>query len=149
MLSWFLINLKNYIHKGEYSLQNSTTWLLARFFLNWSYRISLLIDVGSGTGNLTKELEQYVDCEKIIGLDNSQAMNKYAQDNYGSENIVFTYGDICEPLEQLVLHLNKPAGSCDVVTSIYCLHWVSNQKSAIENISSLLKPGNSWHQNWL
>lgn len=104
-------------------------------------KVSLLLDVGSGTGNLTKEFEKYIDCEKIVGVDISKKMNEYAQDNYGSKSIEFKYGDICEPLDELVLHLDTAPCTFDVVTSIYCLHWVSNQQTAINNISSMLKPG--------
>lgn len=106
--------------------------------------MELLIDVGCGSGNITQDIAQSINCDHILGLDLSDKMIEYANRTYSNDQIQFTIADICDEWDKLYKSIDVVEGQADIVTSIYCLHWVSNQKRAMDNIHRMLKPGKKW-----
>lgn len=96
-----------------------------------------VLDIGCGNGYTTKIISPLVS--EIIGMDYSDEMIKRANKNYrpNKKKAIFKVGD--------VLSLNSSTlGLFDVVISERCLinlkDW-NDQKKAITNIATVLKPG--------
>lgn len=77
-----------------------------------------------------------------LGIDLSESMIEYAVKTYKNEKLDFRKGDICDEWDNLRRSTGIQPGEVDIVTSIYCLHWVSDQEKAMRNIEKMLKPGN-------
>ncbi|XP_053958666.1 juvenile hormone acid O-methyltransferase-like [Anastrepha ludens] len=97
-----------------------------------------LIDIGSGPGSVLMEFVYPLlphKFEAMWGTDLSEPMMDFACRNYGNtERTHFEVLDIT--CTQLPEHLR---GQFDHVTSSYCLHWVKDQKRALQNIHQLLR----------
>ncbi|XP_037960893.1 juvenile hormone acid O-methyltransferase [Teleopsis dalmanni] len=98
-----------------------------------------LIDIGCGSGDVLIDFVyplMPVNFEQLLGTDISAKMIAYARKCYADfERTKFKILDIgCEKIPS---ELN---GCFDHVTSFYCLHWVQNQKQALQNIFKLLRP---------
>lgn len=91
-----------------------------------------LLDIGCGAGDVLVELllpKLHENYTEVIGVDISQEMVKYANENYRSQFLKFFKVDIQSDF--LSLKANKGAlraESVDFITSFYCLHWIQNQR---------------------
>lgn len=95
-------------------------------YFNWRFDGSYaLLDIGCGPGDVLYDLvlPKIPINTKVIGVDISKDMIKYANENYGNENLSFYKMDIedtnVSPLQ---------ANSFNLITSFYCLHWIQNQR---------------------
>ncbi|XP_004518574.1 juvenile hormone acid O-methyltransferase [Ceratitis capitata] len=97
-----------------------------------------IIDVGSGSGNVLMENIYPLfppNFDEVMSTDCSEKMVEFARKNYGeTERAIFEVLDIaCKEIPE---HLN---GRFDHVLSFYCLHWVQDQRLALENMNKLLR----------
>uniref|UniRef100_A0A1A9VS52 Methyltransf_12 domain-containing protein n=1 Tax=Glossina austeni TaxID=7395 RepID=A0A1A9VS52_GLOAU len=99
-----------------------------------------LIDIGSGSGDVLKDFIYPLmprNFARLVGSDISSIMCNYARQIFKAEpRCDFRVLDIATG-EKLPDDLK---GQFDHVTSFYCLHWVQNQRQALENIYQLLRP---------
>ncbi len=96
-----------------------------------------LLDVGCGTGRTTHLFAQHLPKGSIIGIDSSEDMITFAQEQYGSEkNIDFQVVDASR-LE----YDNK----FDRVISFFCLQWLKEKQEGINGIAHALKKGGRSH----
>ncbi|XP_015791747.1 juvenile hormone acid O-methyltransferase-like [Tetranychus urticae] len=112
---------------------------LEKDFKNVSPKV--IVDIGCGTGNITQMIYSSFPDSRIIGFDCSEKMIEFAREKYSTSNLNFNCGNICAEWEELSVNLDIEAESVDVVTSTFCLHWVTNTAKAMENINKMLKPG--------
>ncbi|KAH6940096.1 hypothetical protein HPB50_024716 [Hyalomma asiaticum] len=98
-----------------------------------------ILDVGCGTGDFTRDilLPSSLPCEKIIGVDSSPDMIKYADRYSAHEKIEYQQLDIGRNVSEFLGHY----GQFDRVYSFYCLQWIKDEGAALKNIASLLSPG--------
>jgi trans-aconitate 2-methyltransferase len=90
-----------------------------------------VLDVGCGDGKLTAFFASNLPHAHIVGCDVSPSMIEYALGHYVGPNLNF----IVKNAENLDFE-----DQFDTVVSFNCLHWIKNQKRAIEQISNILKP---------
>lgn len=93
-----------------------------------------ILDIGCGDGKITAQIAERVPQGQVIGVDKSQAMISLAQGSFSKShypNLSFQQQDACSL---------KLKGAFDLVTSFSCLHWIKNQRLALENICKYLKP---------
>ncbi len=91
-----------------------------------------ILDVGSGTGNVTAELARLVPRGHVTGLDASQSMVNFASQNHRIDNMTYRQQDILDLSDK---------ERFDVIVSFWTLSWVNNQSLALSNIVRSLKPG--------
>lgn len=107
---------------------------------NWD--TGSLLDIGCGSGDvtleiITKVLPEYF--ERLVGVDLSEEMIRFARDHNSHPCISFEQLDIGLELEKQKLRDIEPF---DHITSFNCLHWVtSGQPTTVANMFNLLKPG--------
>jgi SAM-dependent methyltransferase len=88
------------------------------------------LDVGCGTGGLTRELRRVVP--QVTGVDRDERSITAARSQAGSAGIEYLLGDVLElPLE---------LGSFGLVTSVASLHHM-NATAALTRMRDLLRPG--------
>jgi trans-aconitate 2-methyltransferase len=87
-----------------------------------------VVDLGCGTGELTRELHESLDAEETLGIDNSETMLLKAG-SFGGAMLRFERGDI----EAFVV--DKPF---DLIFSNAALHWVPNHESLFTRLASFL-----------
>lgn len=95
-----------------------------------------VLDIGSGTGELTYQLaKQVTPSGKVFAIEPDEERLKVAKENTPVEitNIDW-YQSTIELFDDL------PPNSIDVAYSNYVLHWASDKQAALFNIYSLLKP---------
>lgn len=87
-----------------------------------------VLDLGCGTGELTRHLHDHLHAEETLGIDNSETM-LLKSSAFGSELLRFEKGDI----EALVT--DRPY---DLVFSNAALQWVANHDSLFARLASFL-----------
>ena len=89
-----------------------------------------VVDLGCGTGELTRDLHAHLDAEETIGIDNSETM-LLKSSAFGGEMLRFEQGDI----EAFVA--DRPF---DLIFSNAALHWVNDHASLLQRLTSFLAP---------
>ena len=100
---------------------------------------STLLDIGCGSGDVLVEIilpKVSNDFSKVVGVDISKEMTKYANDNYENKFLKFLKLDIESDFlspEKTDKRITTAMGqirpeSFNFITSFYCLHWIQNQR---------------------
>jgi trans-aconitate 2-methyltransferase len=90
-----------------------------------------VVDLGCGTGELTRELHETLGAEETMGIDNSETMLLKAG-SFGGEMLHFENGDI----EAFVT--DKPF---DLIFSNAALHWVPDHEQLFTRLTRFLSAG--------
>lgn len=89
------------------------------------------VDLGCGSGELTRELHERTGAAETLGVDSSQAMlAKCAA--HGGGGVRFERGDIAA---------FAPAEPFDLVFSNAALHWVPDHRALLARLTQAVKPG--------
>ena len=88
-----------------------------------------VVDLGCGTGELTKQLADTLPNSSVLGLDSSHEMLEKAK-QYASPNLRFEYGDQTEL-----------SSAWDVIFSNAALQWSENHQDLIPALFGKLKNG--------
>lgn len=88
-----------------------------------------VVDLGCGTGELTRRLADELPGSEVVGIDSSPEMLERAREQ-AREGLRFELGTI-----------EKVEGEWDLVFSHAAIHWVDDQRSLVARLLSLLKPG--------
>jgi trans-aconitate 2-methyltransferase len=87
-----------------------------------------VVDLGCGTGELTRLLHEHLDAEETLGIDSSETMLLKSQ-SFGSTMLRFERGDI----EAFVT--DRPY---DLIFSNAALHWVPDHEQLLTRLTSFL-----------
>jgi trans-aconitate 2-methyltransferase len=90
-----------------------------------------VVDLGCGTGELTRELHELLPAEETVGIDNSETMLLKAG-SFGGAMLRFERGDI----EAFVTE--RPF---DLIFSNAALHWVPDHERLLGRLTSFLAAG--------
>ncbi|EGI57813.1 PREDICTED: uncharacterized protein LOC105153364 [Acromyrmex echinatior] len=130
--------VEDYISSGSNMQRRDAQDVIDEFNCELSNMRGKCLDIGSGPGNITKELLLPIlphDAE-IVGVDISEAMVNYASQKYSDEKrLSFVILDIETselPSDQVEQY--------DNVVSFYCLHWCDDIWRALQNMYKLLRP---------
>jgi trans-aconitate 2-methyltransferase len=96
-----------------------------------------VVDLGCGTGKLTRTLHERLDAVTTVGLDRSESMLAAMRDQPQPQGLRFAVGRI----EALVTEPSPAARAWDLVFSNAALHWVDDHERLIGQIAALLAPG--------
>lgn len=91
------------------------------------------VDLGAGTGELTRTLHQTLACRATTGVDSSPAMLDKAR-AFAGEGLSFIEGDLASFGE-------GQQGSFDLVFSNAAIHWTPNHPALLARLRALLAPG--------
>lgn len=89
-----------------------------------------IVDLGCGTGDLTRVAHERLGARETLGVDASDAMLARAAANAGN-GVSFRRGDLSAPLE----------GAFDVVLSNAAIHWVPDHEALLARLASLVSAG--------
>ncbi|CAO1315914.1 unnamed protein product [Diamesa serratosioi] len=147
-------NAKLY-HKSNALQKRDAKQILDEFshLFNWrSDGTDSLLDIGSGAGDVLVECiipKMPKNFAKVIGIDISEEMTRYANEKYQNKHVDFYKVDIASDFltseliyfdeKKSFLSQSMELGNYDFITSFYCLHWIHNQSQTISNIYKLLK----------
>ncbi|XP_053630408.2 juvenile hormone acid O-methyltransferase [Cherax quadricarinatus] len=107
--------------------------------MEWKEDGETVLDVGCGSGDVTRNLlvPLLPQVKQVVGVDLSQEMVTYASKTFHHDSINFHQLDI----ERAVQPRQVFPDGFTKVFSFYCLHWVQEQRSCLNNIYQLLQPG--------
>jgi trans-aconitate 2-methyltransferase len=88
-----------------------------------------VVDLGCGTGELTRELHERLAAEETIGIDSSESMLRKAKP---TDTLHFEFGDIENFTSE------RPF---DLIFSNAALHWVPDHEALFARLVALLTPG--------
>jgi trans-aconitate 2-methyltransferase len=91
-----------------------------------------VVDLGCGTGNLTRLLHLTVNAAETLGIDRSDRMLDVARSGPPEPGLRFQAGTI----ESFEGH-----GEYDLIFSNAAFHWISDHESLLRRLSAALKPG--------
>ena len=92
------------------------------------------VDLGCGTGELTRVLHEQVGAAETVGIDSSASMFGQAG-AFAGGGLSFAAGDIAE------VDLDRTGGPVDVVFANAALQWVPDHEAVLERWVGLLCPG--------
>jgi len=109
----------------------------------------IVVDIGCGSGNVTKILCKSLSPKKLLASDFDAQMVSYAKNNSSDERIEYFVQDISVPFENLDERLKNLEGKVDLVWSNRVLHWIPEElkERAVKTIARLLKPGGRSYVN--
>ena len=90
-----------------------------------------VVDLGCGTGELTRLLHQTLNASQTLGLDSSAAMLAKSQ-GFAIDGLRFEQRDIGEFTAE---------GGFDLIFSNAALHWLQDHQSLLARLTAALKPG--------
>jgi len=90
-----------------------------------------IVDLGCGTGELTRSLHERTGAADTLGLDSSQAMLERSAEHAG-EGLAFELGDIAAW---------TPSEPVDLVFSNAALHWIDEHDELFARLTDFLSPG--------
>ncbi len=90
-----------------------------------------ILDIGCGPGNITAHIAENISNGSIIGIDTSPEMITFAKQHYkDKKNISFQVADVTKITYQETF---------DMVVAFFCLHWITDQKTALQKMVQSLK----------
>ena len=92
-----------------------------------------VVDLGCGTGELTRHLHRHLSARETLGFDSSEAMLEKAR-AWAGDGLRFEKRDI-------LAFADDPGGPWDVVFSNAALHWVSGHEPLLKKLTLALDPG--------
>jgi trans-aconitate 2-methyltransferase len=90
-----------------------------------------VVDLGCGTGELTRALHERTGASATLGIDSSEAMLAKSRAHAGG-GLSFELGDIAHWM---------PAEPADLVFSNAALHWVDDHAELFARLTAALRPG--------
>lgn len=106
--------------------------LLARVHRRPGMRV---VDLGCGTGKLTRTLHEQLAARETVGVDRSDSMLAETRVDAQPEGLSFRTGTI----ESFVNETSRP-GTWDLVFSNAALHWVDDHDTLIPRLAAALAP---------
>jgi ubiquinone/menaquinone biosynthesis C-methylase UbiE len=97
-------------------------------YFNWRWDGSdALLDIGCGAGDVLYDfvLPKIPINTKVVGVDISKEMIKYANEHYGNNNEYLTFYRM--DIEDSKVSPLQP-NSFNFITSFYALHWIQKQR---------------------
>ena len=109
--------------------------LIAKEFLNWLSvpDESTWLDIGCGTGTLTKLILERCNPQKVIAIDQSEKFISYNQNLINNPSVLFKVG-LAESLEMGV-------NTVDAAVSGLVLNFVQDPKAAVAEMLRITRPG--------
>lgn len=123
-------------------LRDNESEILQKYskMINWrTDKRDSLLDIGCAGGDITNDLIMPLLPEtftRVVGVDVSETMVQFANENYGNSKVSFEKLNIGDEISEF-LKRHEPF---DHVVSFLCLHLIPDQKTAMKNIYKLLKP---------
>ena len=90
-----------------------------------------ILDLGCGTGELTREMHRHFKAQKTHGVDSSDAMLERSKES-AEPGVTFARGNIEDTAED---------GAWDLVLSNAALHWVADHERVLARLTKALAPG--------
>jgi trans-aconitate 2-methyltransferase len=90
-----------------------------------------VVDLGCGTGELTRALHERTGASSTVGLDSSQAMLRRSAEHAGG-GLTFELGDIADW---------APSRPVDLIFSNAALHWIDDHDELLTRLTGVLLPG--------
>jgi trans-aconitate 2-methyltransferase len=94
-----------------------------------------VVDLGCGTGKLTRALHEQLAARETVGVDRSDSMLAAAHDGAPLPGLSFQSGTI----ESFVTQTSSPA-PWDLILSNAALHWVDDHPTLIPRLAAALAP---------
>jgi len=94
-----------------------------------------IVDLGCGTGTLTRTLHEQLAAHETIGLDRSDSMLARSRVEVQPEGLSFRTGTIESFVSQM-----SPLPTWDLIFSNAALHWVEDHETLIPRLAALLAP---------
>lgn len=129
---WDAKLVRSYVHNSE--LQRRWAMSYVAPYLKLIKGNEQILDFGCGDGRITADISKFVPTGSVLGIDLSQSMIDWAQKQYHASdypNLMFQIGSFLEPNLQTQF---------DLIVSFCALLHCSNQKQALTNLGTLLKP---------
>ena len=96
------------------------------------YEGSTVLDLGCGTGYLTKVLSECIGPKgKIVAVDPDRERLEIAREKYSSSNIEYIQAD----------DQSFPAGEYNIIFSNLVIHWIDDKKAVFHRVYANLRPG--------
>lgn len=122
-------------HRAEWALRRQSFYRLRRYFQK---RVGdgLVLDLGCGSGWLTRYLSNWLAC-KTLGLDINEAELQQAARLCAESNCVFAYGDI--------FAIDFPANTFQYIILNSVIQYFESLERLLKRLLILLKPGGEIH----
>jgi len=127
-ISW---DAKDYFYHSEFQEQCAHE-VIAKLDLRGSEHI---LDIGCGDGRSTAEIARQLQQGRILGIDASEEMIRFARNGYPAEkypNLSFAVADA-----QVLEYRDE----FDVIFSNAALHWIKDHHPVLKGIFQALRPG--------
>ena len=98
--------------------------------------IDIALDIGCGSGNITRLLKENVNIDLLVGLDVDKLMVDFANIENSNDGLHFVCQDFGKELDEWQ-EIKELKGRVSLVFSNACLHWIKDVDVVVENIAKL------------
>ena len=108
-----------------------------------------MLDIGCGTGNVTKELLKEFDINHIYAVDVDQELLNLAKENHPNEKVTYLRQDFDNQWDDLIPELKALEGKVSLVFTNFAINWIRNKSFLVANIYRFLAKGGKFYANIL
>ena len=101
--------------------------------------IDIALDIGCGSGNITRLLKKSINIDLIYGSDVDQSMIDFAGEDKTTDGLRFVCQDFGKDFAECPT-LKSLEGKVSLVFSNYCFQWIEDIDAVVDNISRLCAP---------
>ncbi|CCU55633.1 unknown similar to AMEV004 [Choristoneura biennis entomopoxvirus] len=116
----------NYVNISNFQYNNAINFISKINFNNNS-----VLDIGCGDGKITYYISN-ISNNKVLGIDKSNILIKYAENNYINNNLNFKNVDILSSNITNII-----TDKYNTIVSFFCIPWIKNKNIAFSNIAKL------------
>ena len=100
-----------------------------------------VIDIGSGTGNITQFLAAQIEHAKIYGIDVDPNMIGFAEQSLKTDNIQYIMTDLSGEWNSIDPKIKRLEGKVSMIFSNMCISLIREKSIFVENLKKLMSNG--------
>ena len=99
-----------------------------------------VVDLGCGTGRLTRAMHEALAARETVGIDRSDSMLAASRDDAQPQGLRFEVGTIESFVTEPLGTKSSPPDGWDLIFSNAALHWVDDHEALLERMATKLAP---------
>ncbi|CAG2118311.1 unnamed protein product, partial [Medioppia subpectinata] len=127
-------NAEKYNESNKLQIRDAKDLMTKIIAENGHKQYDIVLDIGCGSGNITKTLADVLNAKQIYAIDVDKEMIAFAGKNHGKPNVQYLAQDFGLEWDLLSPTLRALEGKVDLIFTNHCLHWIINKRNVVNNL---------------